>query len=153
MVAPRGEKAYERHAWLVFFVFGLLAVISSPIGLLGMPPNPPSPVITTGLSLDEMAARIPGILDYIGGISRQLGNFMLATGVMLTGIAAVPYRKGERWAWYVAWILPVVLIIQIANSLPTGGYLVELDLAFLPVALAGLFLPYRKFFPKQQAGS
>jgi len=101
--------------------------------------------------LDEIASRVPGILVYIGGIARQLGNFMLATGVLLAGIAAVPYRRGEKWAWYISWIFPVVLIIQIANSLSTGGYLVELDFAFLFVALAGLFMPYRKFFPKRVA--
>ena len=151
-MATSTEKWYVKYAWIIFFVFGLLWVIAAPINLMGRPPNPPSPEDMTGLTLDEMGARIPGLRGYISSISVQLGNFMLAMGVLIMGIAAVPYRKGEKWAWYVAWILPVVLIIQIANSLPTGGYLVELDLAFLPVALAGLFLPYRKFFPKQQVG-
>ena len=92
------EKAYEKYAWLIIFVFGLLSVISSPIALLGMPPNPPSPESTTGLTLNQMATRIQGIQNYVSSIARQLGNFMLGMGVLIMGIAAVPFRRGEKKA-------------------------------------------------------
>ena len=142
------EKWYVKYAWIIFFVFGLLTVIAAPINLLGTPPNPPLPEGTTGLTLAEMATRIPGILSYISGISVQIGNFLLTMGVLLMGIAAVPYRKGEKWAWYTCWIIPVFIVIQLANS--RGGFLWQADAVFLVVAVAGLFLPYRKFFPKKQ---
>ena len=141
------EKGYVKYAWIIFFVFGFLSVITAPILFTGHPPNPPSPEGMTGLTLEEMNARIPGIRGYISSISRQLGNFMLAMGVLLMGIAAFPYRKGKRWAWYTCWIMPVLLLIQLVNS--RGGHLWQVDLASLLVALAGLFMPYRKFFPKQ----
>ena len=153
MDVPRVENAYEKHAWIIFFVFGLLAAIASRGQLLGMSPNPPSSEVTTGLTLDQIAARTPGILDYIGSIDRQLGNFMLATGVLVMGIAAFPYRRGEKWAWYTCWIIPILVIIQIVNSFlstPGGGLGWQLDFAFIFVALAGLFMPYRKFFPKER---
>ncbi len=122
-MAKSAEKPAEKYAWIIIFVFGVLWLIAAPINLQGRPPDPPSPEATTGLTLDEMAARLPGLRDYIGGISRQLGNFMLVIGMLLAGIGAVPYRKGEKWAWYACWIIPVSLVIQIANSLATGGYL------------------------------
>ena len=62
------------------------------------------------------------------------------------GIAAFPYRKGEKWAWYTCWIIPVLLIIQLVNS--RGGHGWQEDFAGIFVALAGLFMPFRKFFPK-----
>lgn len=142
-----GEKKYEHYAWVIIFIFGVLTVIAAPINLLGTPPNPPSPQGTTGLTLNEMDNRLPGILVYIRSISRQLGNFMLAMGVLLIGIAVVPYRKGERWAWFVAWILPLTLAIQMINS--RGGLGWQADLGGLVVVVAGLFLPYRKFFPRE----
>ena len=145
------EKGYEKYAWIIIFIFGFLAVITAPIILSGKQPNPPSPEAMTGLTLDEMEKQVPGINSYISGISRQLGNFMLAMGVLLMGIAAVPYRKGERWAWYTCWIIPVLLVIQIANSLATGGRLWQVDFGALIVALAGLLLPFRKFFPRKEA--
>jgi hypothetical protein len=145
-MATSTEKWYVKYAWIIFFAFGLLWVIAAPINLMGRPPNPPSPEDMTGLTLDEMGARIPGLRGYISSISAQLGNFMLAMGVLIMGIAAVPYRKGEKWAWYVFWILPVSLVIQLINS--RGGLGWQADFAFIFVLLAGLFAPYRKFFPK-----
>lgn len=109
-------------------------------------PTHPSPEVTTGLTLDQMAARIPGLLAYISSISRQLGNFMLAMGVLLTGIVAFPYRRGEKWAWYTLWIVPVLLLVQFLNS--NGGLGWQFDLGLVPVTLAGLLLPYRMFFPR-----
>jgi len=142
------EAAYRKYAWVIIFVLGFLTAISSPIGLLGIPPNPPSPEGTTGLTLDQMAARIPGIKAYVGSIATQLGNFMLVMGVLIMGIAAIPFRKGERWAWYVCWVLPVFDVIQLVNS--NFGFLWQVDFVFIFVILAGLLLPYRKFFPKNQ---
>ena len=141
------EKRYVKYAWIIFFVFGFLSVITAPILFTGHPPNPPSPEGMTGLTLEEMDARIPGLRAFLGSISVQLGNFMLAMGVFLMGIAAVPYRKGEKWAWYTCWSLPVLLVIQLANS--RGGFGWQADLVSLLLALAGLIMPYRKFFPKQ----
>ncbi len=146
-MAKSPEKPFQKYAWIIIFVFGVLWVIAAPINLQGRPPDPPSPEGTTGLTLDQMEARIPGIHSYIGSISRQLGNFMLALGVLIMGIGAVPYRKGEKWAWYVCWILPVSLIIQLVNS--RGGFGWQADFAFIFVLLAGLFMPFRKFFPTQ----
>ena len=105
------------------------------------------------MTLDQLISRVPGIMNYIAGIDRQMGNFMLAMGALIMGIATVPYRKGERWAWYISWILPVVLVVQLVNSFlstPGGGFGWQFDFAFMFVLLAGLFLPYRKFFPNKQ---
>src|SRR4030095_8143696 len=103
-------------------------------------PNPPSPEGMTGLTLDEMDARIPGISGFLSSISVQLGNFMLATGVLLMGIAAFPYRKGEKWAWYTCWSIPILLVIQLVNS--RGGLGWQADFVGLLVALAGFFLAF-----------
>ena len=153
------EKAYEKHAWVIFLVFGMGAAFGGLLILAGVVQvDPPSAERTTGLTLDQIAARVPGMGAYVGGLARQLGNFMIAMGVLLTAVAAVPFRRGERWAWYACLIMPVLVFIQLANSFAiysfaSGGFLWQLDLASLPVALAGLFLPYRKFFPKAQAAA
>jgi hypothetical protein len=132
--------------WIVFLVFGVLTVISAPLQLGGRPPDPPSPEGTTGLTLEEIGQRIPGISTFIASESRQLGNFMLVSGVLMAMIAAVPFRKGERWAWYSMWTAPLLLLIQFVNSNFGNGWWA--DLGLIPVMLAGLFVPYRKFFPK-----
>lgn len=143
--------AIEKYAWVIMFMFGFLCLVAAPVNLFGAPPNPPSPEGTTGLTLGEMDDRIPGMGNYIAGISTQMGNFLLAMGVLLMGISAVPYRKGEKWAWFVSWTLPVTLLIQLANS--RGGLGWQADLGALVLVLAGLVIPFRKFFPARLPAS
>lgn len=136
------------RTWIVFFVLGILTVMAAPIQLTGRPPDPPSPEGTTGLTLDEIGQRVPGISAFIASESRQLGNFMLASGVLMALVAAFPFRRGERWAWFSMWTAPVLLLIQFLNSNFGAGWWA--DLGILPVTVAGLLLPYRKFFPKRR---
>ena len=153
------EKAREKYAWIVFLVLGLAAAVGGiPIVVAGLPVNPPSAEGLTGLTLDQIAVQVPGMDAYVSGLARQLGNFMVAMGVLLMAIAAVPFRRGERWAWYACWIMPVLVIVQLTNSFAiydfaSGGFLWQLDVAALLFVLAGLLLPYRKFFPRSQAAA
>lgn len=141
------SRGIRDKTWLIFFVFGVLAVMTAPILLTGRPPDPPSPEGTTGLTLDEMGQRVPGISAFIASESRQLGNFMLVSGVLMAMIAAVPFRKGQRWAWFSMWTAPLLLLIQAVNSNFGNGWWA--DVGLIPVTVAGLVLPYRKFFPKR----
>ncbi len=137
----------SKRAWILFFVLGVLSAAAAPVMLLGIPPDPPSPQGFTGLTSDEIAARIPGIADYTASISRQLGNFMLATGLLMAVLAAVPFRKGERWAWYALWVAPLLVLMQLINSRGGNGW--QFDLGFVIITSAGLVWPFRRFFPKR----
>jgi hypothetical protein len=66
--------------------------------------------------------------------------------VLLMAVAAIPFRKGERWAWYVMWIAPLLVLIQFVNSRFGNGW--QFDLGFVVIGSAGLVWPYRRFFPK-----
>ena len=143
-IASRG-----RHAWLLFFILGVVAAIAAPILVLGHPPDPPSPEGFTGLSSDEITARIPGMSDYISSISTQLGNFILTSGVLMAAMAAGPFRRGEKWAWYAFWVIPLMLLIQFLNSRGGSGWQFDLGLFF--ATIAGLLWPFRLFFPKRSA--
>jgi hypothetical protein len=133
-----------RRIWLLFFALGVASVAAAPIGLRGRPPDPPSPERFTGLTLEDMAARIPGLSGYVGSISTQLGNFMLATGVLLSALAAGPFRRGERWAWFVAWVAPLLLLIQLVNSRRGLGW--QADAGLLVATVAGLLWSFPSFF-------
>jgi general stress protein CsbA len=151
------EKGFAKHVWIVFLTFGLGAVIAGLSIVAGVVQvDPPSAERTTSLTLDQLAARVPGIESYVSGLTRQLGNFMIAMGVLLATIAAIPYRRGDKWAWYACLVMPIVLAVQLANSFAiyhftSGGFLWELDLVSLAVVLAGLFMSYRTFFPKERS--
>jgi hypothetical protein len=131
-----------KHAWFIFFALGVGSVLAAFIELSGRPPDPPSPEGTTGLSLDEIGERIPGMSTYVDSLARQLGNFMLAMGVLLASVAAGPFRRGERWAWYVMWVMPLLLAIQFVNSRFGRGW--WLDAGLIPVTIAALLATHRQ---------
>lgn len=135
----------QQRAWLVFLLMGIGAVAAAPIMLLGNPPDPPSAERLTGLSLSEIAQRVPGMGTYVSSLSTQLGNFMLATGVLLIAIAVGPFRRGERWSWYTLWIVPVLLLVQFVNSNFGLGW--QFDIGLVPVMVGALAVSYRRFFP------
>ena len=140
-----------RRAWLLFFGLGAVAVVAAPYMLLGNAPNPPSPEGFTGLSSAEIAARIPGIAGYISSISTQMGNFMLTTGVLMAAIAIGPFRRRERWAWYVLWVVPAMLLIQFINSRGGLGWQFDLGLSF--VMIGALVWSFQLFFPNTTSTS
>ncbi|HLB68463.1 MAG TPA: hypothetical protein VJN63_08375, partial [Thermoplasmata archaeon] len=62
------------------------------------------------------------------------------------------YRRGERWAWYALWVLPLNFVIGLQGlvlSLRVGAPPLFVPLLFVIISLLGLLLPYRKFFPKK----
>ncbi|MGN5382232.1 hypothetical protein BIV25_28685 [Streptomyces sp. MUSC 14] len=74
---------------------------------------------------------------------------MAATGMGLFGmlITLVPFRRGERWAWYAQWYYPVFWIAHLAGGLPPGKDHVH-QVVFIVLSMVGLLLPVRVFFPR-----
>ncbi|MFI2203312.1 hypothetical protein ACH47Z_21560 [Streptomyces sp. NPDC020192] len=72
-----------------------------------------------------------------------------ATGMGLFGvlITLVPFRCGERWAWYAQWYYPAFWIAHLAGGLPPGKDHVH-QVVFIVLSLVGLLLPVRVFFPR-----
>ncbi len=157
----RAEKAYEKYAWIILFalsaaflIFAFTAILFG-VGLssfpVGIPGGPDATKSITGRTWDEIVTGSPGIVNLIRGISRVFGLALLGFSAFGMAISGVSYRKGERWAWYVSWYLPAFLIgLAIHES---GGAFLAMPILFLIVALLGLFLPYRRFFPAKNPTS
>ena len=92
------------------------------------------------------SVRIDAQIDHIRNA------FPLAGLNIRLGIAVKPFRKGERWAWYASLMWPVTFLAIIASDL-SFGFLPPAVAVATPVSIAGLLLPYRKFFPKVSATS
>ena len=54
----------------------------------------------------------------------------------------IPFRRGERWAWFTLWMLPLswLSLFALAPDLP-------FYLGLAVVTGSGLVLPFRRFFP------
>ena len=116
MAAPRVEKAYEKHAWIILFLIGMVFV----------------PAIFFNL--------VSG--NYVDSL------ITLGFVVLTVLVSATSYRKGKKWAWYLLWYVPVFVAASFLASAPEQN--LRSAIIFVLLAVLGLLLPYRKFFPKAQ---
>jgi hypothetical protein len=95
----------------------------------------------------------------------KFANFLASTliddGISGVGLAVfgmvvsmTGFRKGEKWAWYVSWGMPIgILAAQLNVYFLTRSNLVAvLAIIFTLVSLLALILPFRQFFPKRSIG-
>jgi hypothetical protein len=118
----------------------------------------PAPIDTTGvktltgLTWEQIVSQSPAAAKSTSYFIGQFGIAEAGFGLLTMGISALGYRKGERWAWYVLWFVPIILLGYVVTNFlaGTGTFWVELSVTLI-VALLGLLLPIRRFFPKKQA--
>jgi hypothetical protein len=78
---------------------------------------------------------------------------LLGAGFGLLGgvVSAMPYRLGERWAWYASWLIPLTIGAVAARMLVdqyAAGYFYA---GLAAVAVIGLLLPVRPFLGRDEA--
>jgi hypothetical protein len=65
-------------------------------------------------------------------------------------VSATAYRKGQSWAWYLTWVVPVLFVLDAANDYYAFGYVDTGSMVIALIVVVALLLPYRKFFPSKQ---
>ncbi len=153
MTLARKEKAYEKYAWVIpfamglFFLLSMVATILSP-GILTGAENAVETL--TGTTFSQIAASSPGVASYIYYLITILAIFSAGLGAFITVVSATAYRKGEVWAWYLMWVVPVLFLLDFANDYRVLKYVDVGSIIIGAILVAGLLLPYRKFFPIEQ---
>ncbi len=146
------EKTYEKNAWIILYGLGLLALF---LGFVAFVTYSTDALVTenlTGMTWEELQSNIPGIGDLVNILYRAMGLAVIVYSVLFLIIMHKGYRKGELWSWYSAWTMPIYLITTgIVNSLGSGEVSVWgiLIFSWAGLAILGLVLPFRKFFPKK----
>ena len=89
-----GKAIYIGSALLfVTVIIGLVIALQ----YLFMPPFDES---LLGSSLDQIRAFNPNVLDTMTLNARLSGLYLLTTALLGAFVLALPFRKGEKWAWY-----------------------------------------------------
>lgn len=142
------EKSYQKYAWILLAIVGVLFIFDAFVYLAGINPDPPMFQSLLGQSLSSFSSSFPKAGATITALFQAWGVTTLGFGVFTIAISYVPYRKGERWAWYIMWFLPVFLLLGAIANYMLGGASWLVESILLLVSLAGLLLPYRKLFKK-----
>ena len=112
-------------AWLLLLALGIFPVLASLADLAA--------VLRAGLPADHQAtfaqlAGLPwataqqslaGTARYVTLLETGYAVHELVFGLLFLVIVAIPFRSGERWAWWACW---AVLIADVAYTLTFGRY-------------------------------
>ena len=129
---------WRRNSWK--FLLGLVVVIGVfGIGdvFRGIDADPAIPVGVAGLTPDEIRATSQPLARLIDLQVRNGGLHLVVTSVLWSVILLIPFRRGERWAWYTMWTFPLWALVVSVSFL-----FVELqpDVPLPPPAISGWVL-------------
>ena len=145
------ERPWIKYGWLVYLALGLLWLV---VGIMqaffpdGLIDNEAQ--LVTDLSWSELQASKPMASELVRFTYGGLGLLKISWSLLVLVIALNGYRRGEKWAWYTLWLVPILLVSSALFNASWFGRVNE-ALQFIPittVALVGLLLPYRMFFPR-----
>lgn len=145
------ERAYVKYGWVVYLFLGLLWLV---VGLTQvfnpevLADDEAQHIID--MSLSELEASYPEATELVLFLFGAVGMLKTSWSLLVLAITLTGYRRGEKWAWYTLWLVPVLLVGQgLFNSVFLGDFKEMLQwIPITTVSLVGLFLPFRKFFPR-----
>jgi len=160
MAALASAQAYGKYGWAILFIFWALHLVLSARDFfpslqdlcLACVPGVQTPIqVVTGLTWSQLVSSNPMFADFLGSTLIDDGISGVGLAVFGMAVSMTSYRKGEKWAWYVSWYMPIgILAAQLNVYELTGSIMViYLAAAFTIVSLLALLLPYRQFFPRK----
>lgn len=96
-----------------------------------------------GVSVTEFEEAYPAAVDEITVNQYQVATYLMAIGAMGLLAALAGYRRRDRWAWHITWVLVALPVALVAGGLAAGfgvgGFLAVMLLLGL-IALIGQLL-------------
>jgi len=148
----------ERGAWVLLLVVSA-ASLTIGIGDFVLQQGGDTEMVESvaGMSWPELQASTPRLADLIDLLARVLGAWLIGFSLLAIAVSATAFRRGERWAWYAMWSLPLVMAMVFVAFLTTervAGAPVPPGLLSAPalvvISCAGLLLPIRVFFSRRR---
>lgn len=144
------EKIYQKHAWLILFVLAVLLTLNTAF-ILVRGTDPAVFEMDTGVAWAEFSSAYPTVATFVTLMERLLAAGLMGFGVFAAIVTILKYRTGERWAWYTMWLLPGMLaLLATLLYLHDQAYVGVYYAGATVIAVLGLLLPIRKFFPTGQ---
>lgn len=150
----RAHAASHSSGWVLVFGAGLMMALTSLNWLLRGHFFEKTVIAVSGFRWEELTAVLPATARISSLSVRLAGAAGLCAGVLAMGMALTSFRRGERWAWYTAWVLPMFagleLLVLGAYGAINGAALIW-DGTFAALGLLGLAVSYPAFFISSRA--
>ena len=145
-------RVYEKYAWVILLAVGLLWLV---VGIVAV--FQPEGIFeadaqaVTKMPWTDLKASSPTAANFVIFIYGQMGLLKISWSLFILVITLTGYRRGEKWAWYMMLLAPILLVSDAVFSVVYIGDINQV-LQFIPITtitMIGLLLPYRIFFPKK----
>src|SRR5690349_11826598 len=149
-------KGYWRYGWTILFVFWAIHLVLSARDFfpnlqdlcLPCAPGAQTPILAvTGMTWSELVSSYPKFAGFLASTLVDDGISGVGLAVFGMVVSLTGYRKGEKWAWYVSWSMPIGILAAQLNVYELTGSLMVIYLAaaFTIISILALLLPYRQF--------
>ncbi len=136
-------RTKQNAGWMLIFVVALLPALSA-IFLLAFSGSRTFEE-DTGVSWSELSSTFPTVATQFTIVQQASLVATLAVGLQSLAITYFALRKGQRWAWFAAWILPAYMlpgIVGLARTENQAGVAL-FGGAFVLISVAGLAISFR----------
>jgi len=111
----------RRHSWwgllavsVMLALFGVTDIVSGAAADVGIPQG------LTGRTIAELEAESADAYGLFDFGARVNGWSLVMSGVLLSVLVLIPFRRGDRWAWWTLWALPIWAAVVPAFYLVAG---------------------------------
>jgi hypothetical protein len=128
-------------SWILVLTVAVLSVLSALY--VGLTPTPDQTELE-GRTWEQFARQDPEVAALYSMDLALLGMSIGAFAVLATVVAAIPYRRGERWAWYALWVVPLLwggVAVRMFIDQYSAGSVYAVAAA---IAVVGLLIPIRR---------
>ena len=145
-------RIYEKYAWVILLAVGLLwllvgfVAVFNPEGIFEADAQ-----AVTKIPWTDLKASSPLASNFVIFVYGQMGLLKISWSLFILAITLTGFRRGEKWAWYIMLLAPILLVSDAIFSVVFIGDINQV-LSFIPITtitMIGLLLPYRVFFPKK----
>ena len=145
-------RVYEKYAWVILLAVGILWLV---VGIVAV--FQPEGIFeadaqaVTKMPWNELKASSPPTANFVIFVYGQMGLLKISWSLFILAITLTGYRRGEKWAWYIMLLAPILLVTDAVFSVLFIGDINQV-LQFIPITaitMLGLLLPYRIFFSKK----
>jgi hypothetical protein len=105
----------------------------------------------TNMPWTDLKASSPIAANFIIFVYGQMGLLKISWSLFILAVTLTGYRRGEKCAWYIMLLAPILLVSDAVFSVLFIGDINQ-ALQFIPITaitMLGILLPYRIFFPKK----
>lgn len=135
---PQANRV-PRASWFILAGVSIFTALNGSWAALGAHPE------FRGRTWEQFAAADAEVATLYSIDLAMLGMTLTAFSVLGLIAALIPYRRGERWAWFALWLIPL-LHAGMAWRMLSDQYVVGyMYLGLLVLSLIGMVIPIRRF--------